>query len=268
MSRLHDILLNERSFDRLFCDVSSSDRFDIYYNTNFADDPIFNHIVIADSVMAEGLDGDSISLLLYKIKSEASSKNISPTVFVEKNWKFTSKLEERAIEGEFRILGMMEILSKKVALESRAVSTGRITVFETRDYNLWNETFMRSFSLGSEWKEELLRREELFSNNTSTTLLLAMETNSTEPSGCTLLHRTPSNVLGIYCVGTVPERRGRGVANSMLRTAEQFASSLECKLLTLQTVSSDGVTPMYLKYGFIIDSGRDLLQLNTGSREK
>ena len=41
----------------------------------------------------------------------------------------------------------------------------------------------------------------------STILMIAREKNLIEPSGCLLLHIDPRITLGVYCVGTIPERR-------------------------------------------------------------
>ena len=99
----------------------------------------------------------------------------------------------------------------------------------------------------------------MFSNDESTMLFLARERDA--PTGCMLLHRIPDDFLGIYCVGTLPEKRNRGIAKSLMRTAEEYAARIGSKYLTLQTVASDGVTPMYTKLGFKIEFERDVLQL-------
>lgn len=252
------MLVNERSFDRLFCDVSSSERFDLYYNQRFSEDPVFNHVVIDDRIMDSSYrtDDDSLAILLHEIRSEAERINVCPTIFVEKQWSYSKKLEEEAVEDGYGIAGMMEILSKEVTGSSLFQSNN---VVETKDYELWNDIFMRSFSLSQDWKEELLKRERMFLEDKGTVLLVAMD--KSEASGCTLLHRMPLDYLGVYCVGTLPEGRGRGIATSMLRASEGYAANMGCKYLTLQTVQSDGVTPMYISLGYRIDFERDLLRL-------
>jgi ribosomal protein S18 acetylase RimI-like enzyme len=258
-----NMLLNERSFDKLFCDVSSTNRFDVYYNRSFSDDPVFNHVVIDDSILGsiDELDRDSLSVLLYEIKSEASAKNVPPTVFVEKFWKIAQRLERAAIEDGYLIAGLMQILSKQVDAVSNSKEK-QAEVIETKNFALWNEVFMRSYSLSPAWESELLRRERVFSNDRSTTLLLARESNSgPAASGCMLLHRIPNDFLGVYCVGTLPQSRHRGIASSMMRKAEDVAASIGCKYLTLQTLANDGVTPLYQNLGFEIDFERTVLQL-------
>jgi len=80
LDMFQNMLLNERSFDKLFCDVSSTNRFDVYYNRSFSDDPVFNHVVIDDSILEsiDELDGDSLSVLLYEINLKHRRKTFHP----------------------------------------------------------------------------------------------------------------------------------------------------------------------------------------------
>jgi GNAT superfamily N-acetyltransferase len=66
--------------------------------------------------------------------------------------------------------------------------------------------------------------------------------------------------MGVYCVGTLPQKRGRGIARSMLQRSEVIAQSEGCKIMTLQTIESDNVTPMYLKLGYAMEFERNVLQ--------
>ena len=207
-------------------------------------------------------DRDSLSVLLYEIKSEAAARNVPPTIFVERFWKIAQRLENAAVEDGYLIAGSMEILSKEVKGAAPNFNDVKNDVIETKNVRLWNEVFMRSYSINPEWESELLRREGIFLNDQSTTLLLAREHDSEfEASGCTLLHRFPNDFLGIYCVGTLPQSRNRGIASSMIKKAEDFAAKIGCKYLTLQTLAYDGVTPVYQKLGFEIDFERNILQL-------
>ena len=256
------MLLNERSFDGLFCDVSSSNRFDLYHNQSFSDDPVFNHAVIDDAILEskDELDEESLHMLLYEVKSEAVRRNVPPTIFVERFWKISQRLEKGAIEDGYVIGGLMDILSKEVRADSDNLSKDQNNdAIETKDVGLWNEIFMRSYSINPAWESELIRRERLFSNDRNTVLFLAREKG--EACGCLLLHKFPSDFVGIYCLGTLPEKRNRGIAKTLMMTAEGYAARSGSKYLTLQTVVRDGVTPMYEKMGFNVEFERDVLQL-------
>ena len=67
--------------------------------------------------------------------------------------------------------------------------------------------------------------------------------------------------MGVYCVGTVTQKRKKGVATKMMKHAEERARSVGCQNLTLQTIVSDGTTPFYLNLGYKVEFDRDILRL-------
>ncbi len=238
--------------------MSKGSRFDIYYNDQFKDDPVFNHAVIDDSILSSAVDvnAGTASVLLHEIKMEAAKIHVPPTIFVEEFWEKSRFVQKAAIEEGYLVGGSMEVLSKIVGSKSHLASEA--LVLETVDSKMWNEVFMSSYSIPPSWKVELIRREQMLSTSDTTKLLLAWDTQK-RPVGCMLTHIKPPDYFGIYCVGTVPDMRHRGVAKAMLHKAESIALAHGCKYLTLQTISSDGVTPMYLKYGFKLEFKRAVL---------
>jgi GNAT superfamily N-acetyltransferase len=254
------MLSNESSFDKLFCDVASFAKFNLYYNQEFSEDPVFNHSLISESVLNETFpEGqDSIDELLHEIRLQSSSRHVPATVFLEKFWKNARIVERNAVEFGCIISGSMNVLSKKVVKSNPTVS-GDLKFSETNDVELWNDTFMNSFSISPRWEKELLKRLEAFSPSEMTTLLLATDKNGSA-SGCLLLHRTPPELMGVYCVGTLPHKRNRGVATFMMKQAEELAGSAGCQNLTLQTIVSDGTTPLYLKLGYNVEFERNILR--------
>ena len=259
----HKMLENERSFDELFSDVHRSDDFTLYYNKYFSDDPIFNHAVISEEILdSENPSEDRILNVLQSIKSDAKVEQIPASIFVDEFRRNAAKFEKVAVEFGFRIIEKMDIMSKAVNISAESPND-QILVEETKDVETWNETFVSSFGIQDSWRIELQRRGKVFASNPSTILLLARENGaSIEISGCSLLHFSPPEYAGVYCVGTVPERRFRGVAKELMLKAESIAYEKKCNLLLLQTMTSDGVTPMYLRLGYRIDFERVVLQLS------
>jgi GNAT superfamily N-acetyltransferase len=254
------MLQNERSFDKLFCEVSQSPRFDLYYNQQFAEDPVFNHAVIADSILNESADqsGYSPDSVFEEIGAMAETFRVPPTIFVEEYWKRARFFEKSAIEFGYVIAGSMNIMSKR-AKEDNISARQDFEFVKTRDIALWNKTFMHAFSIGPRWEKELTKRLELLSS-TDASLCLSFDKDG-NAVGCVLLHVDPQRLMGVYCVGTVPEKRDMGVATLMLGKTEQRALELGCDELTLQTIVSDGTTPFYLNLGYRVEFTRNVLQL-------
>jgi predicted GNAT family acetyltransferase len=69
-----------------------------------------------------------------------------------------------------------------------------------------------------------------------------------EAAGALALYRT-KNLLGVYCVGTLPEFRKKGVAATILCRAKNTAIA-EHRRMVLQTILSDGYTGFYTARGF------------------
>jgi GNAT superfamily N-acetyltransferase len=252
------MLSNERSFHELFSDVIQEKAFTLYFNSNFADDPVFNHAVLNAEVSGEPARFEDFTETIGSIRSAAEKVRVPASIFVEKFASWAGVFEAAAVGEGYRIAEGMSILSKPLCGEVEP--RPNITCSPTRDIELWNDIFMRSFRIDYSWRIELLARESKFVDDTRTALLLAREEGGPPASGCLLLHKVPEECAGIYSVGTLPERRGRSVARSLMQAAESYALQEGCEFATLQTVNSDGVTPMYLKMGYKLEFQRDILQ--------
>jgi ribosomal protein S18 acetylase RimI-like enzyme len=71
---------------------------------------------------------------------------------------------------------------------------------------------------------------------------------------------TDGDYSGVYCVGTVPELRGNGVATEMLSKAYRFTQEQGTRL-GLQTFASDSAEGFYSKLGFKRAYSKDVLVL-------
>jgi GNAT superfamily N-acetyltransferase len=121
----------------------------------------------------------------------------------------------------------------------------RVTVCTPSDIATWIDVFCRSFSV-PEWKDEVERI--ITTNAKKLDLLLAYNDDDDMPAGCAALF-TKNNMTGVYCLGTVPAQRSRGVAKSILN----FAKALSEKrglVLFLQTLASENLLGLYKSAGF------------------
>lgn len=270
-SHFLELLANERGFHLLFCDLLESDSFSFYHNRAFAEDPIFNHFVISDNVLQSStqLDQSQVNSIIHKIRSKAEELKLSSSIFLENFWERRGQFEKAAAEAGYRITDKMEILTKSLTgstfePDSRPMPSSpdyspKFEVYQTEDIETWNNIFMRSYSIPPHWKEELIRREEqIISLNKAKFILTRNPHNNSTPCGCLLTFSATTKCVGIYCVGTVPELRGKGVAREMLNFAEKNALKDGAQLMTLQTLTSDHVAPMYNKFGYRTEFERNI----------
>ena len=110
----------------------------------------------------------------------------------------------------------------------------------------WATTYVLSFYGDLSLRDQVAKVAERLSREPSV-VLLAGE-NNRKTLGVLAAFRT-SGLLGVYCVGTLGEQRGKGVAGSLIHVASNIASA-EGRLLVLQTILSDGVEGFYERGGF------------------
>jgi len=68
-------------------------------------------------------------------------------------------------------------------------------------------------------------------------------------SSCMALYEKDS-VLGLYCLGTVPDKRNRGTAASLIDFASGEVNSKNLEFLMLETYGKDNLLEFYSKLGF------------------
>ncbi len=269
------LLENEQSFDRLFCETKHGDYFTLFYNEAFADDPIFNHFVIKPTLLERrkgtrgGVDSEmfqqQIEQTLESIRSIAQKLHVKASVFIEDFWPLANELSKKAIEDHYRLSGRMDILSMELGSQKSngdpksRMSNPNIEIEITKDVENWNNVFVRSFNIGEGWHSELAKRLQQISIDEPTTKLI-LARHMGKPSGCLLLHRFPKEVMGVYCVGTLPEARGKGIAKEMMKKSKELASDEDCKFMTLQTIEEDFVSGFYTRIGYKVVFRRSIFQ--------
>jgi len=88
-----------------------------------------------------------------------------------------------------------------------------------------------------------------------------------ETAGVMAIFRT-KGLAGVYCLGTVPRYRRRGVATGLLQRAKEIAEA-EGRKLILQSLASEGAERFYLERGFIpLYSKHILLKKNSNALRK
>jgi GNAT superfamily N-acetyltransferase len=88
-----------------------------------------------------------------------------------------------------------------------------------------------------------------------------------ETAGVLAIFRT-RGLAGVYCLGTVPEHRRKGVAETLLQRAKEIADE-EGRKLILQSLSSEGSEGYYTKRGFVpLYSKRMLRKQNSNAIER
>lgn len=121
------------------------------------------------------------------------------------------------------------------SLDGHVIDKARIPV--------WVQTFCRAFDVA--WEDEVSR---IMNASFDRLDLLVCYVNG-RPAGCAALFGK-NNVTSLYCLGTIPEFRGRGVAKSLIRESASIASKHGSDFLFVQSLESEGSLAFYQKAGF------------------
>ncbi len=115
------------------------------------------------------------------------------------------------------------------------VAGDRYLISLSSDPRAWTLAYLRSFYGDEKLAKAVLPKVNSLMESKGVTLLEARL--GSETVGVSALFRT-QGIAGVYCVGTVPKFRRRGIATALLARAREIADS-EGRALVLQTLTSD-----------------------------
>lgn len=178
------------------------------------------------------------------MEAEFEKHYLTPNIFVQSE-SLDSRLLRAFAKKGYKIANQMSVME----LEEPSFKTNAKLALETvteGELERWATVYLEAFYGDTKIIDVVLKTLGRVLRNKEATLILA--TLEGKPAGCLALFRS-QGVLGVYCVGTVPDMRRGHVASTMLDHASKIASK-ESRKLVLQTILSDSVEPLYLKLGF------------------
>jgi GNAT superfamily N-acetyltransferase len=111
----------------------------------------------------------------------------------------------------------------------------------------WIDLFCESFQI-EDWKKPV--RKLIMSNYRHFDLLVSRIRMNLEyiPAACAILYCS-KRVMGLYCLGTLPKFRRKGLAFQIVKSSISRAKTRGMKFFFVQTFLSDGFAEMYEKAG-------------------
>ena len=153
---------------------------------------------------------------------------------------------------EFKQIDTMYVLVK--SNRDTEVVSGKTVVVDRELLPIWIDVFCRAFYV-PEWKPEV--EKIITANAGKMTLLLSYKKKT--PAGCAALYAT-NGLTGMYCLGTIKEMRGMGLARQTLQNAAQMFESI-----FLQTLATEELLPFYRKAGFKVAYAKKIYKLGASS---
>ena len=226
---------NESSFCSLWSRTHQKiDCVELFLNPKLGDDYFFNRLNIKDSC-------HNITDILNSIKS--SHTNYHDILYLHLICN-----NENCVKFNIPKFGTMKILvldTNKYVFESNYID---IDVIDKNHLNTWIDIFCKSFD-SEHIKDEVTN---IISKHYQKLTLLVAHHNLDKVksfAGCCLLYEKKESI-GLYCLGTIPHFRRKGVARELIASAVRIAKNNGHNLLIVQTLTKEGYEEFYKKLGF------------------
>jgi N-acetylglutamate synthase-like GNAT family acetyltransferase len=242
----------------------------LFFNRNFNDDYFFNRIYFDN-------EKDIVKSLKF-LKKFLTLEGISGYLHLKND---TSYLRKQFKKNKFICIDSIYILESPTELVTttslnlkKEISVTKIN--DTVLLKTWTSIFCQSFNI----KDHGPFMEIANKNKQKFVFLLAMlknmhkkkkknenncnynggNNNDIIPAGVCLLYEK-YGCLGLYCLGTLPEFRRRGIAQMILKTSLQIAHTMKYDKIFLQTFQNDNYIDFYKKFNFKVIDKRKIFQI-------
>lgn len=218
------IELNDAGFTGLWSDVTKLDCGTLFLNPKLEDDLFFNKLSCVTC-----LDEKMVETSMERFRKNHSK----PYVYSLNYPEFEKMLEKKG----FAYHDTQHVL-KKSALPEKKPSVIKIT----RDgINTWTGIFCDAYDC-HDWSKTV---SFILEKSMPSVDYFIDESHSS----CVALYQTES-VLGLYCLGTMPNKRKHGTASLLIDFALHEVSSRRLEFLMLETYEKDSLLEFYSKLGF------------------
>ncbi|MGE5782681.1 MAG: GNAT family N-acetyltransferase [Nitrososphaerales archaeon] len=215
----------------------------IFVNSDFPDDYFFNRIISKASkskVINEGISNSKVFLTENALRGFFHLQNLNKQVI-----KHLEKNHFHYIDTIYTLVSP----SKIVKLYKKGPS---VNVKETNNIKDWNDIFCKSFRITRRITHV---KQVLYKNRERFIFLLAEVSEKTNnrkiPVGCCLLFEN-YGCMGLYCLGTIPEYRNKGIARTVIKKCLETANLKGFSNVFLHTLLNDDYMNFYNKLNFKI----------------
>ena len=215
---------NDLGFSRLWSQSTNLECGIMFFNPDLSNDVFFNKLTNITCISESMIDESLAVFHKYKITPFFYSLNYT-------------ELEEIFQKRNFIQYDIQHVL-KKNNTSKKTTNVYRIT---DTDSMLWSKTFCDAYGC-YEW---ILPVDRIVKNTLSSIEYYVDESISS----CMALYEKNS-LLGLYCLGTIPSMRRKGLAESLIDFAQNEVNRRKLKFLMLEIYEKDSLLDFYSKLGF------------------
>jgi len=217
---------NDLGFTAIWSKTTPLECGTLFMNTNLPDDLFFDKLTNI-TCLSEKMIDETIDVF--------QKNHMRPFVYTLNN----PSLEEFLLKKNFKFYDTQHVLKKCPISENETFHVHRI---EKKDSLLWAEVFCKSYDC-YEWIGAV--------NNIVRGSLSQVEylVDAEHNASCVALYEKNS-ILGLYCLGTLPEKRKKGLAKFLISYALNKVKTKNFDFLMLETYRRDELLGFYSKLGF------------------
>jgi GNAT superfamily N-acetyltransferase len=138
----------------------------------------------------------------------------------------------------------------------------QIITVDKESVSIWVDVFCKAFN-AEDWYHQIYNVTATNYSRFNLQLLMIRSDSVFVPAACALLF-CHKKVLGLYCLGTLPKFRRRGLASQILKSSILTARDKRMKLFFVQSFMNDGYATMYNKVGLDMEYKRRVYALYRG----
>ncbi|MDE1867073.1 MAG: GNAT family N-acetyltransferase [Thaumarchaeota archaeon] len=146
-------------------------------------------------------------------------------------------LEDKLLKKNFKLYDVQHVLVKT----PNSTKATKIHMISSDESMLWSKTFCDAYDC-QDWVTSV---DKIVKKSIQSIEYYVDES----ASSCVALYEKDS-MLGLYCLGTIPSMRKKGLAMSLIDFALSEVKKRNLELLMLETYRKDELVNFYLKQGF------------------
>jgi len=217
---------NDLGFTAIWSNVTQLECGTLFMNTNLPDDLFFDKLTNITCISEKMID-ETIDVF--------HQNKMHPFVYTLNN----PTLEEFLLKKNFKFYDTQHVLKKRAISDSE---TSHVHHIEKKDSSLWAEVFCKSYDC-YDWINEV--NDIVCASLSQVEYLVDAEYNAS----CVALYEKNS-IMGLYCLGTLPEKRNKGLAKLLINHALNKVKTKNLDFLMLETYQRDNLLGFYSKLGF------------------
>jgi len=221
---MQQIESNDIGFTGMWSNPTKFDCGILFSNPQFPDDVFFNKLTGVTCLSQDMVD---------RSLEHLQKNHLVPYVYSLNYPEFDKLLEKKG----FSYYDTQHVLKKRTVL-TKKTSAVKIT---HDNIDLWTRIFCEAYDC-PDWSkpvttivEQSLQSVGYFVDDSG--------------SSCVALYEKDS-IMGLYCLGTIPDKRNRGTASSLIDFASNEVNSRNLEFLMLETYGKDSLLEFYSKLGF------------------